>query len=155
MRKAVAPGLLILSALLAVSSTSRAQTNEEGFDKKAEDAIAADKQLKDERQGTKMPGERGQGRAARSRHRKFDPKEEENKAYRLSGPLPRHHRPEFMINISRTAARGDVFSFRSRLAIRKDRSSTTSRLVRGLFDEPVHVQGAQRRAGGVQLVSAR
>ncbi|MEO5725779.1 MAG: hypothetical protein ABI134_36215 [Byssovorax sp.] len=91
---------LLLGAMLLVASPARAD-EDEGFDKKGDDAIAADKNAKAEK-GDKMPGEKEKEKAAPAPDGpdpKYDPLEEEGKRYNFVGLRFRDVIvPKFMIN---------------------------------------------------------
>ena len=91
---------LLLGAMLLVASPARAD-EDEGFDKKGDDAIAADKNAKGEK-GDKMPGEKEKEKAAPAPDGpdpKYDPLEEEGKRYNFVGLRFRDVIvPKFMIN---------------------------------------------------------
>lgn len=103
------------------SSQALAQPSEDGFDKAPEDTMAGKDQIEKEK-GDKMPGEVKKAEAPPAGDdAKYDPFEEENKAYRFIGLRFRNLVvPKFMINIF--ADGGDtvnVFSFGPELTIRK------------------------------------
>jgi hypothetical protein len=89
---------LLLGATLLVASPARAD-EDEGFDKKGDDAIAADKNAKAEK-GDKMPGEKEKAAPAPEKpDPKYDPLEEEGKRYNFVGLRFRDVIvPKFMIN---------------------------------------------------------
>jgi hypothetical protein len=89
---------LLLGAALLVASPARAD-EDEGFDKKGDDAIAADKNAKAEK-GDKMPGEKEKAAPAPDApDPKYDPLEEEGKRYNFVGMRFRDVIvPQFMIN---------------------------------------------------------
>lgn len=94
----VAP--LALGAALLLAPPARADSDE-GFDKKGDDAIAADKNARDEK-GDKMPGEKDKPALAAdapSDPAKYDPLEEQGKRYNFVGVRFRDVIvPKFMIN---------------------------------------------------------
>ena len=89
---------LALGAMLLLASPARADSDE-GFDKKGDDAIAADKNAKDEK-GDRMPGEKEKAKpAADVVDPKYDPLEEQGKRYNYVGLRFRDVIvPKFMIN---------------------------------------------------------
>lgn len=90
---------LALGALLLLASPARADSDE-GFDKKGDDAIAADKNARDEK-GDKMPGEKEKEKpAVEAVDPKYDPLEEQGKRYNFVGVRFRDVIvPKFMINL--------------------------------------------------------
>ena len=94
----VAP--LALGAVLLLASPARADSDE-GFDKKGDDAIAAEKNARAEK-GDKMPGEKEKEKAAPASDAvdpKYDPLEEQGKRYNFVGLRFRDVIvPKFMIN---------------------------------------------------------
>ena len=122
MRKILVSSLFAASLAVSLSSFAWAQADE--FDKKADDAIAADKQNKEEA-GKKMPGEKDPPKASDKPDPKWDPKEESGKAYRfIGGGFRNFIVPKFMINIFADGGTTvNAFSFRPvELTIRKDRT---------------------------------
>lgn len=91
-------GPLTLGAVLLLASPARADESE-GFDKKGDDAIAADKNAKAEK-GDKMPGEKDKpAPAAAAQDPAYDPLEEQGKRYNFVGLRFRDVIvPKFMIN---------------------------------------------------------
>jgi hypothetical protein len=89
---------LLLGAALLLASPARAD-EDEGFDKKGDDAIAADKNAKAEK-GEKMPGEKEKAApAAEGSDPQYDPLEEQGKRYNFVGLRFRDVIvPKFMIN---------------------------------------------------------
>jgi hypothetical protein len=98
MASLVAAPLLLGSALL-VASPARADSDE-GFDKKGDDAIAADKNAKAEK-GERMPGEKEKAAPPpEAPDPKFDPLEEQGKRYNFVGIRFRNVIvPKFMLNL--------------------------------------------------------
>jgi hypothetical protein len=90
---------LLLGAALLFASPARADESE-GFDKKGDDAIAADKNAKAEK-GDRMPGEKDKAApAAEGTDPKYDPLEEQGKRYNFVGLRFRDVIvPKFMINL--------------------------------------------------------
>jgi hypothetical protein len=107
-------------ATLLGSTQALAQPSEDGFDKAPEDTTAGKEQVEKEK-GDKMPGEVKKAEPPPDDPAKYDPFEEENKAYRFIGLRFRNLVvPKFMINIF--ADGGDtvnVFSFGPEFTIRK------------------------------------
>jgi len=117
----LAASALVLSLALTTSSRAHAQADET-FDKSADDAIAAKKNM-DAEKGAKMPGEKEKVAPPDPDAAKYDPKEEQNKAYRFIGMRFRDVIvPKFMINVfADGGATVNVFMFGPELGIRKDR----------------------------------
>lgn len=94
---------LSLGAVLLLASPARADSDE-GFDKKGDDAIAADKNARAEKEkGDKMPGEKEKAPPAAdapaAADPKYDPLEEQGKRYNFVGLRFRDVIvPKFMIN---------------------------------------------------------
>jgi hypothetical protein len=93
----VAP--LLLGSALLVASPARAD-EDEGFDKKGDDAIAADKNAKAEK-GDRMPGEKEKAAPPpEAPDPKYDPLEEQGKRYNFVGIRFRDVIvPKFMVNL--------------------------------------------------------
>ena len=91
---------LALGAVLSLASPARADSDE-GFDKKGDDAIAADKNARAEK-GDRMPGEKEKEKPAPTEgapEPKYDPLEEQGKRYNFVGVRFRDVIvPKFMIN---------------------------------------------------------
>lgn len=112
---------LMLGAALLVASPARAD-EDEGFDKKGDDAIAADKNAKGEK-GDKMPGEKEKAAPApEAPNPKYDPLEEEGKRYNFVGMRFRDVIvPQFMINwFASGGATVNVFMFGPEFTTRKN-----------------------------------
>lgn len=117
--------LASLSACLVLSLAPLARAQEGGdFDKKADDAIASDKQMKDEA-GKKMPGEKDKPKTddAGPVNPKYDPKEDPSKSYKfIGGGFRDFIVPKFLINLFASGGTTvNVFEFRPvELTMRKD-----------------------------------
>src|SRR5690242_9231957 len=112
---------LLLGAALLVASPARAD-EDEGFDKKGDDAIAADKNAKAEK-GDKMPGEKEKAAPAPEViDPKYDPLEEDGKRYNFVGMRFRDVIvPQFMINwFASGGATVNVFMFGPEFSTRKN-----------------------------------
>jgi hypothetical protein len=112
--------------LVAAPSTALAQAEDNEFNKGGDDAIAADKQAKDERKtGDKMPGERDKKAddeaAASAAAAANDPREDPLKSYYFIGARFRNVIvPKFMLNIFADGGRTvNVFTFGPELSSRK------------------------------------
>lgn len=118
---------LALGAVLLLSSPARADSDE-GFDKKGDDAIAADKNARDEK-GDKMPGEKEKEKekappASDKPDPSYDPLEERGKRYNFVGLRFRDVIvPKFMINLfADGGATVNVAMFGPELSTRKNRT---------------------------------
>lgn len=113
-----------LAGVLAPSVAS-AQDNDEGFNKKGDDAIAADKQAKEEAAtGDRMPGEQDPKAAAATEARSpNDPKEDPLKNYYFVGARIRDVVvPKFILNIfADGGSTVNVFTFGPELTSRKNK----------------------------------
>jgi hypothetical protein len=122
------PLLSCAACLIAAPTAALAQDNEEGFNKKGDDIIAADKQAAEEKKtGDKMPGERDkkaeEEAAAKAAPDPYDPHEDPLKTYYFIGLRFRNIVvPKFILNIfSDGGATVNVFSFGPELSSRKNR----------------------------------
>ena len=114
---------LVLGAALLVASPARAD-EDEGFDKKGDDAIAADKNAKGEK-GDRMPGEKDKpAPAAEAADPRYDPLEEQGKRYNFVGMRFRDVIvPKFMINwFADGGATVNVAMFGPEFSTRKNRT---------------------------------
>jgi hypothetical protein len=114
---------LLLGAALLLASPARAD-EDEGFDKKGDDAIAADKNAKGEK-GEKMPGEKEKAApAAEGSDPQYDPLEEQGKRYNFVGLRFRDVIvPKFMLNwFADGGATVNVAMFGPEFSTRKNRT---------------------------------
>jgi hypothetical protein len=113
--------------LVAAPSVARAQAEDNEFNKGGDDAIAADKQAREERKtGGKMPGEKDakaeeEAAAKRAAAAENDPREDPLKTYYFVGARFRNVIvPKFMLNIfADGGATVNVFTFGPELSSRK------------------------------------
>ena len=120
---------LALGAVLLLAAPARADSDE-GFDKKGDDAIAADKNARAEK-GDKMPGEKDKAKdtdnaapASDKPDPKYDPLEEQGKRYNFVGLRFRDVIvPKFMINwFADGGATVNVAMFGPEFSTRKNRT---------------------------------
>ena len=114
---------LASTATTFASGAALAQPEDEGFDKKPDDSIAAKKQTDEEaKKGDKMPGEKEGAKPSDLPNPEYDPAEQPGKSYKFIGLRFRNVIiPKFMINIfADGGATVNAFTFGPEFTTRKD-----------------------------------
>jgi hypothetical protein len=150
--------ILTLGATLLLASPARADSDE-GFDKKGDDAIAADKNARAEK-GDKMPGEKEKEKAPPASDKpdpKYDPLEEQGKRYNFVGLRFRDVIvPKFMINwFADGGATVNVAMFGPEFSTRKNRTELDFAVQYADYSmNPFIFKGHNEKEEAVEIVSS-
>jgi hypothetical protein len=154
---ALAASALTFACLSLPGGAALAQSSDEGFDKRPDDAIKAQRQADDEKKTGKIPGQKDKPAAEAPKTDDHDPKELDGKAYRFIGLRVRDvFVPQFMIDLFASGGTNvNVGMIGPEFGIRKDHSEIDFSFQYADYGmSPTLLKGKSDQPDSYQLVSS-